>query len=253
MPDSADTPPPATANRAITHFLSAVHQALDLPAPLRRKDQLPYLTLLDQRARLARAGIGRLISNPHADALDYTSEGDHLRHVLADLPPGTYRHDPAEQLLPDGNSVPVSLGMQRLPVGRAIAGPGAPSGVPELAAGAGDSGCQLGGPWTGSVGASVIRAHRHAGGARDTPAVWFRTAGGSDCAIPGPQQDREAFAAGPAGLATKGPAGGRHMKPAGRLVRPRLAAPRFQGGEDLEDEGLARRVPGKGIFAWRQA
>jgi hypothetical protein len=105
VPDSADTPPPATANRAITHFLSAVHQALDLPAPLRRKDQLPYLTLLDQRARLARAGIGRLISNPHADALDYTSEGDHLRHVLADLPPGTYRHDPAEQLLPDGNSV----------------------------------------------------------------------------------------------------------------------------------------------------
>ena len=89
MPDTADPPPPAAANCAITHFLSAVHHALDLPAPLRRKDQLPYLKLLDQRARLARAGIGRLISNPHADAPDYTSEGDHLRHVLADLPPDT--------------------------------------------------------------------------------------------------------------------------------------------------------------------
>ena len=106
------------ANRPITHFLSAVHQALDLPAPLRGKDQLRYLKLLDQRARLARAGIVRLISNPHADALDYTSEGDHLRHVLADLPPDSYRHDPAERLPPDVEFDPVSLGMQRLPAGR---------------------------------------------------------------------------------------------------------------------------------------
>ena len=101
MPDTADTPPPAAAHRAITHFLCAVHQALDLPAPRRRKDQVHYLKLLDQRADLARASIGRLISNPHTDALDYTSEGDHLRHALADLPPSTYRHDPAGQLLPE--------------------------------------------------------------------------------------------------------------------------------------------------------
>jgi hypothetical protein len=98
--DTADTPP-AAAHCAITHFLSAVHQALDLPAPRRRKDQVRYLKLLDQRTRLARASIGRLIGNPHTDALDYTSEGDHLRHALADLPPDTYRHDPAGQLLPD--------------------------------------------------------------------------------------------------------------------------------------------------------
>lgn len=146
MPDTADMPPPAAVDRAISHFLSAVHQALDLPAPIRRKDQLPYLRLLDQRARRARAGIGRLISNPHADALDYTSEGDHLRHVLADLPPDTYRHDPAEQLLPDVAFSPVLLGMQRLPAGggRTIAGPRSPSGLPELVVGAGDGGCQLG-------------------------------------------------------------------------------------------------------------
>ena len=101
MPDTATTPPPAQANGgAITHFLSAVHQALDLPAPRRRKDQRPYLKLLNQRACLARGGIGRLISNPHADALDYASEGDHLRHALADLPPDTYRHHPAGHLLP---------------------------------------------------------------------------------------------------------------------------------------------------------
>lgn len=34
-------------------FLSAVHQALDLPAPERARDQLVFLSLLEQRARLA--------------------------------------------------------------------------------------------------------------------------------------------------------------------------------------------------------
>ena len=115
MPDTADTAPtptPAPANGgAITPFLSAVHQALDLPAPLRRKDQRPYLKLLGQRTRLARVGIGRLISNPHADALDYTSEGDHLRHALADLPRDTYRHHPTQQL-------PVGVRSQHMPLRR---------------------------------------------------------------------------------------------------------------------------------------
>ncbi len=101
MPDTATTSgPPAPERGAIVHFLSAVHQALDLPAPRRGRDQLRYLRLLDQRAHLARASIGRLISNPHNDALDYTSEGDHLLHKLADLPPDTYRSRPAEQLPP---------------------------------------------------------------------------------------------------------------------------------------------------------
>ena len=97
MPDTTTPGPAAPDGGAIAHFLSAVYQALDLPAPRRAKDQLPYLTLLDQRARLARASIGRLISNPHADAVDYASEGDHLLHQLADLPPDTYRHHPTQQ------------------------------------------------------------------------------------------------------------------------------------------------------------
>ncbi len=104
MPDTATTQGPAAPNGgAIVHFLSAVHQALDLPAPRRASDQLPYLRLLDQRAHLARASIGRLISNPHSDALDYISEGDHILHKVADLPPDTYRSRPAEQLQPAGS------------------------------------------------------------------------------------------------------------------------------------------------------
>jgi len=77
---------------AIQHFLSAVHQALDLPAPQRPHDRLPYLTLLEQRAGLARASIGRLVASLHSDELDYTSEGDHILHQIAELPPDTYRH-----------------------------------------------------------------------------------------------------------------------------------------------------------------
>ena len=97
MPDTTTPGPAAPDGGAIAHLLSAVHQALDLPAPHRGKDQLPYLKLLDQRARLARASIGRLISNPLSDVLDYASEGDHILHQLADLPPDTYRHHPAQR------------------------------------------------------------------------------------------------------------------------------------------------------------
>jgi hypothetical protein len=106
--DTATTPGPAPVNSgAIVHFLSAVHHALDLPAPRRGRHRLRYLRLLDQRARLARACITRLISNPDAEALDYTSEGDHLLHGLADLPPDSYRHHPT-QPLPPGAAVMAS-------------------------------------------------------------------------------------------------------------------------------------------------
>jgi hypothetical protein len=84
----------ATPSGAIQHFLSAVHQALDLPAPHRAHDRLPYLTLLEQRAGLARASIGRLVAGQQSDELDFTSEGDHILHKIADLPPDTYRHAP---------------------------------------------------------------------------------------------------------------------------------------------------------------
>jgi hypothetical protein len=79
---------------AIRHFLRAVHQAIGLPDPRRVSDELPYFRLLDQRARLARAAIGRLMANPGSCELDFISEGDHILHQIADLPPDTYRHRP---------------------------------------------------------------------------------------------------------------------------------------------------------------
>ncbi len=84
-----------SSGSAIQHFLSAVHQALDLPEPHRPHDRLPYLTLLEQRAGLARASIGRLVASQQNDELDFTSEGDHILHQIADLPPDTYRHAPS--------------------------------------------------------------------------------------------------------------------------------------------------------------
>jgi hypothetical protein len=35
------------------------------------------------------------VANQYTDELDYTSEGDHILHQIADLPPDTYRHRPA--------------------------------------------------------------------------------------------------------------------------------------------------------------
>ena len=88
---------PTASGSEIRHFLSAVYQALDLPAPYHSHDRLPYLSLLEQRADLARASIGRLVANQSADELDYTSEGDHILHQIAELPPDTYRHSPAHR------------------------------------------------------------------------------------------------------------------------------------------------------------
>jgi hypothetical protein len=94
---NAAGPGPTASGSEIRHFLSAVYQALDLPPPHHSHDRLPYLSLLEQRAGLARASIGRLVANQHADELDYTSEGDHILHQIADLPPDTYRHSPAHR------------------------------------------------------------------------------------------------------------------------------------------------------------
>ncbi len=92
MPNAAAPRRAPPDDTSIRRFLSAVHKALDLPAPARLWDRLAYLTLLERRARLACASIGRLIGDPDSDALDYASEGDHLLHQLADLPAHTNRY-----------------------------------------------------------------------------------------------------------------------------------------------------------------
>jgi hypothetical protein len=91
------TVPEPPAGAPIGHFLQAAAQALTLPEPLRRRDRLPYLVLLEQRSRVVVASIGRILANPDSDASDFMSEGDHVLHQIADMPPGTYRHRQPEQ------------------------------------------------------------------------------------------------------------------------------------------------------------
>jgi hypothetical protein len=79
---------------AVRHLLAAVQQALSLPAPHRHADQLPHLVLLEQRATVAAASIGRLLADPQSGELDFLSEGDHILHQIADLPPQRYPHQP---------------------------------------------------------------------------------------------------------------------------------------------------------------
>jgi len=83
-PDPA--PAPALGDSAIRHLLSALQQALDLSGVGPVRDELACLRLLELRARIAVASIARLNADPHSDALDYMSEGDHILHQLADLP-----------------------------------------------------------------------------------------------------------------------------------------------------------------------
>ncbi|HEY2315280.1 MAG TPA: hypothetical protein VGH96_16850, partial [Streptosporangiaceae bacterium] len=56
----APTPPDGAAVRL---FLSAVHEALELPLPAWSVHQLRYLRLSERRAFAARASIGRLLAD----------------------------------------------------------------------------------------------------------------------------------------------------------------------------------------------
>ena len=85
--------PQASGSPGFWHLLAAVQQALSLPVPRGQTDRLPYLQLLEQRANVAAASIGRLLADPRSGELDFQSEGDHILHQIADLPPQTYRHD----------------------------------------------------------------------------------------------------------------------------------------------------------------
>lgn len=93
MSDTAARSAPAPPDgAAVRHFLSAVHEALQVPVPAWPVHQRRYLKLLERRAVVAGASIGRLLADPGSGALDYTSEGDHIRHTIGDMPPDTYRH-----------------------------------------------------------------------------------------------------------------------------------------------------------------
>jgi hypothetical protein len=92
LPDAAAPQAPVPDGIAVRHFLAAVHEALQIPAPAWPVYRRRYLKLLERRAVLARASIGRLLADRGSNALDYTSEGDHIRQAIAEMPPDTGRH-----------------------------------------------------------------------------------------------------------------------------------------------------------------
>jgi hypothetical protein len=81
------SPAPSFGDSATRHLLSALHQALDLSGGRPVRDELACLRLLEVRVRIALASIARLVEDPQSDSLDYMSEGDHILHQLAELPP----------------------------------------------------------------------------------------------------------------------------------------------------------------------
>jgi hypothetical protein len=93
LPDAAAPRPPVPPDGiAVRHFLSAVHEALQIPRPAWPACRRRYLKLLERRAVVARASICRLLADPGSTALDYTSEGDHIRQTIADMPADARRH-----------------------------------------------------------------------------------------------------------------------------------------------------------------
>jgi hypothetical protein len=81
------SPAPSFGDSATRHLLSALHQALDLSGAAQVRDEMTCLRLLEARVAIALASIARLIDDPQSDGLDYMSEGDHILHQLAELPP----------------------------------------------------------------------------------------------------------------------------------------------------------------------
>lgn len=91
------TQPPGQDRDAVRHLLSAVLQAVDVPAPGRACDAWHYLRLMERRVVAARTSIARLVADPDSNADDYMSEGDHILHCIADLPSPTYRQSPPKR------------------------------------------------------------------------------------------------------------------------------------------------------------
>jgi hypothetical protein len=86
-----DVPPGSTPLRELAH---AVDQALTLPAPATTRDELTYLRIMRDRARLVRQAMRRLITDREADHGDVMRIVASMRDEAAQLADDTYDHAP---------------------------------------------------------------------------------------------------------------------------------------------------------------
>ena len=87
-PATADDPPGSTAQREL---LRAIGDALSLPPGANTIDDVRRLRLLDERAKLVTATVGRILRDPESDD-DAISDARTLRDAVADYPPDYSQH-----------------------------------------------------------------------------------------------------------------------------------------------------------------
>ena len=95
-------PPPAVANvvppnsTALRELLHAIEKALSLPTPATTRDELTYLRISRDRARVVMLACRRLLTDREADDLDVMQAVSMLRDMVGQLPADDYDHNPME-------------------------------------------------------------------------------------------------------------------------------------------------------------
>ena len=84
-------PPGSTPLRELAH---AVDRALTLPAPATARDEITYLRIMRDRARLVRGAMRRVIADREADGDDVMCIAVSLRDEAAQLGDSAYGHAP---------------------------------------------------------------------------------------------------------------------------------------------------------------
>jgi hypothetical protein len=90
-PATRPMPPGSTVLRELAH---AVDQALTLPGPATTRDEVTYLRIARDRARLVRAAMLRILDDREAGAADVMAIVATLREETAQLPDDAYDHQP---------------------------------------------------------------------------------------------------------------------------------------------------------------
>jgi hypothetical protein len=90
-PPARMVPPGSTPLREL---LTAINQALTLPSPATTRDELTYLRISRDRARLVMLMTRRVLADREADDVDLMIAVGQLRDQLADYPDSGYDHNP---------------------------------------------------------------------------------------------------------------------------------------------------------------
>jgi len=92
LPDPVPVRPVPPGSSATRELLTAIAQTLTLPRPATTKDELTYLRISRDRARLVLLTCRRVLADREADERDIMITVTQLREDAGQLPPDDYDH-----------------------------------------------------------------------------------------------------------------------------------------------------------------